>query len=1843
MDVFELRDRVTQEYSDYITSFFTLRDGRIDALVKHEFSAGRLWPAPLIQLNPSFEPGMPLEQLIEADFLHPRCAEVFREKEPGKPPGSLLKLRKHQEQAIRFARDGFSYVLTTGTGSGKSLSYIVPIVDHVLRQGSGKGIKAVIVYPMNALANSQMNELAKFLDLGFSSRPVTYACYTGQESEREKQRIISDPPDILLTNFVMLEYILVRPKERPLVRTMRQLKFLVLDELHTYRGRQGADVALLVRRLRQACGVPALQMVGTSATMAGQGSWLDQQREVARIASLLFGSEVRPEHVIGESLSKLTEWGDVDSASFRASLAACFDKSLPPLRRDFAAHPLARWLESRLGVTTDQHTQRLRRCVPRSVGGDDGVAAELAKLTGVEVEVAAVWIQRALLHQVEDGPFFVYRLHQFLAKGETVYASPETPEQRHLTLTAQKYAPDSQRAKELFPLAFCRECGQDYYTVFRVERQGLFQGFEPRSLGDTSKEDDGLLARRLPGFLLIDPKREIWPASEEDQLALLPETWLEEKRSKLVVRASQRAALPVAETIDARGRAALDGIQVLWFARPFRFCPCCRVAFASRGSDFARLATLGSEGRSTATTITTKAVLGFLKRLPVLALPAQARKLLSFTDNRQDASLQAGHFNDFLQVLQIRRGLYQALVRAPQGLDYANLNLAVFEALDLPYAAYARDADEKYGRDDVAARFRAVLGYLLFRDLERGWRINSPNLEQCGLLRFHFKQLDTLCADQVEWDHCHPILASATAEEREKVCRVLLDFLRKELAINAQSLNPLYQESLAPESQDLADIWSIAQMETKVEAKWAYAGPEGKEQGRRRGKRPENRIFVTERGGFGRYLRRPNTFSQASGKVPLLETRQMIEQLFKLLARAGILERRDGKQVSYQIKAARMLWLLGEGLQRSEDPLRMPASDVPLKPNGYFVALYRQHEPELHRFFAAEHTAQVHPETRKQREEAFRAAELPLLFCSPTMELGVDIRDLNVVNMRNVPPTPANYAQRSGRAGRGGQPAFVFTYCTSGSPHDSYFFRRPMEMVAGMVKPPRLDLANEDLVRAHVHAIWLHVAQLELHASLADLLELSGKPPNPTLLPAVAEALQHAGTRQRAFAEAMAALGPELQILAQQQERSAEAWLEEVLARVPAAFEAACARWRELYVAAWLQSERQGRIVRDASRSAQDHKRARSLRDDAELRLRLLAETNERVNSDFYSYRYFASEGFLPGYNFPRLPITAFLRGRGGREAEDGDALSRPRFLAISEFGPRAIIYHEGSRYMINRVDIPVGHEGADPTSCAWQCRVCGYMHPPVDDKGLDTCDQCGSADLTHYTNLFRMANVGTRRRDRINSDEEERTRLGYQLKVGVRFPQREGRRSSRKGRLVDAEGQDLANLEYGSAATIWRLSLGWRHSKQDHHGFLLDLERGYWAKDRVGEDGEPEDSLSAAVKRVIPFVEDTRNSLLLELAETPDLGAMATLQAALKHAMQVYYQVEDRELEVEALPAFDDRRVLLFYESAEGGAGVLRRFLDEKGDMAAIARLALELAHFEVEDDQLRDLEVDRPTSKSGEPCVAACYQCLLSYTNQPDHQRIDRMLLPELLRPWLHSQVLTSPAPLAREQVFGQLLALCDSELERSWLTKLHEEGYHLPDQAQATLSAAGCRPDFLYSDPNQRVAIFIDGPHHRQPEQQARDEAIDETLLDLGWSPLRFAFDGDWEATLARYPSCFGRPKQRLQPVPLKADVVAPSTFDLEDFEPRWQPLLVRLRRVPGLAIEPGEEYLATGRTIGLSVAELAHGGSRLVLLDRQDPDYAALCAHLLGQGRAFATLADEGDALSEILALLGVTYP
>jgi ATP-dependent helicase YprA (DUF1998 family) len=546
LDVFELRNRLVDDYRSYVGSFIRLKDARIEEQVRQGLDEGLLWPDPLIQLNPSFEAGESIDELVADGVLHEECARIFRTGKGPHDPGEDLRLHRHQSEAIKIARAGHNYVLTTGTGSGKSLAYIIPIVDHALRRGPGKGIQAIVVYPMNALANSQYGELEKFLKYGYpdGEGPVTFARYTGQESDEQRQEIIANPPDVLLTNYVMLELILTRSAERGLVQQAQGLGFLVFDELHTYRGRQGADVAFLIRRVRELLAANNLRCVGTSATIAGSGTYEEQRAEIGGLATRLFGAEVRPENVVGETLRRATPERDFQDPAFVEELTTRVrdERRRPPKDYEaFTQDPLSAWIESAFGVATEPETGRLVRARPLSISGPKGAAKKLSELTRLPEERCAAAIEEGLLagYGCEPDPRtgrapFAFRLHQFISRGDAVYASIEPEPERYITLKGQQFVPGD-RDRVLMPLAFCRECGQEYYPVRVEDSPSGDRLFRPRPISDVA--DDG---ETEAGFLFFSTT-EPWPSEEEEAFwERLPSDWQEEHRGYPRVRKDRR-------------------------------------------------------------------------------------------------------------------------------------------------------------------------------------------------------------------------------------------------------------------------------------------------------------------------------------------------------------------------------------------------------------------------------------------------------------------------------------------------------------------------------------------------------------------------------------------------------------------------------------------------------------------------------------------------------------------------------------------------------------------------------------------------------------------------------------------------------------------------------------------------------------------------------------------------------------------------------------------------------------------------------------------------------------------------------------------------------------------------------------------------------------------------------------------------------------------------------------------------------------------------------------------------------------------------------------------------------
>jgi ATP-dependent helicase YprA (DUF1998 family) len=249
-NIFDLHADILNDYKLYIDSFINIADREILEKIKEEINYGNLYPESLVQFNPSFELGGNVDDLVAEGILVKEFTDIFYD-DIGKP----WTIYKHQFEAIKKGDGRKGFIVTSGTGSGKSFTYFSTIFNYLYKNPGKPGVKAIIVYPLDALINSQEVAL-KFFAENYKKRtgtplPFTVAKYTGQEKHEERDRFNANPPDILLTNYMMLELLMVRKNDELLKKSfLDNLSFLVYDELHVYKGRQGADVSLLNRRIK---------------------------------------------------------------------------------------------------------------------------------------------------------------------------------------------------------------------------------------------------------------------------------------------------------------------------------------------------------------------------------------------------------------------------------------------------------------------------------------------------------------------------------------------------------------------------------------------------------------------------------------------------------------------------------------------------------------------------------------------------------------------------------------------------------------------------------------------------------------------------------------------------------------------------------------------------------------------------------------------------------------------------------------------------------------------------------------------------------------------------------------------------------------------------------------------------------------------------------------------------------------------------------------------------------------------------------------------------------------------------------------------------------------------------------------------------------------------------------------------------------------------------------------------------------------------------------------------------------------------------------------------------------
>ena len=1639
MDVFDLRHQIVTDYANFARSFTRVKATDLKTQIDSIYSNDQFWPEPLLQITPYYERGASLDELCVSGEVTNTTAAIFRVPDDSTQP---LQLHTHQVQALAAAKQGRSYVVTTGTGSGKSLCFFVPIVDGVLRAKETDKVKktrAIIVYPMNALANSQMEELEKFLKNVSPVKPITFARYTGQENDEERKNVAANPPDILLTNFMMLEYLMTRQDatDQKVIGNCQNLKYLVLDELHTYRGRQGADVALLVRRIRALLAPEGLQCIGTSATMAS-GSAEDRRTAVAAVASKLFGVSVSPTDIIGETLVRVTN-PSLHNESVKPLLSAAIESGLSSTITDaeLIEHPLSIWIETRLGLTWED--SKWVRARPQTLQ----TASEwLAEDSSLSKEKCAQFLQKFLLltsmseidrkNGINTGKrgFFAFKLHQFISGAGTAYATLDVPGRRVLTVNAQQYLPEAPE-KRLYPVHFCRDCGQEYHPVFL--ELGADARVLPREIDDvppTLKQSDDSEGLDKPqyGFLMPEPSDTSFEFSGKDED--YPDAWLEEDRYgdiRLKKDARKNKAGRIA--IDPTGKIGA-GAYAWFIPGKFRFCLNCKVVHSAQGKDKNRLAALSAEGRSSATTQLTHSVLRWMHQQE--SIPADRRKMLGFTDNRQDAALQSGHFNDFLFVSLFRAAFLGAVKAAGgEGLSADRLGLGVFKALgfERPGEAGLRSEwlldPELQGANFLNAQkaMRQVLAYRAWFDQRRGWRFTNPNLEQLGLVRIDYIGLDELCGDDSIFKDAAPLLVRSSPEIRKRAYRLLLDVMRQGLALDPEVLEPAEQDTLRGRSLNtLRSPWGLGREEQMRTARYLMEIPPSR---REHSLADEDKLL---RAGFlsglGRELRKTDLWENAEARnLKRPDYQKLLNSMLSIASKAGLVAQVTtpfGSATGWQLKNACIEFHLGDG-----------QSERGGMDNEFFRSLYvnlsQAISTDFHYFGfeAREHTAQVDKNRREAREMRFRYGTedkkrladhtkqlielgehqrfLPVLFCSPTMELGVDISALNTVYLRNMPPTPANYAQRSGRAGRSGMPALVLTYCAARSPHDQYFFADPPGMVHGEVRAPTLDLGNEELVRSHLQAVWLACTNTPISAAISEVVEPNEERDLP-LYVSISESLSKPEISPLAadrIKKVLALMKSELNAEDAPWFKGADILVEDITGSAVKRFDEAFDRWRELFRSAARQRDQSRRTMDTHNLPQRERDAAKSLHKQAIDQLDLLQRGSDSSASDFYTYRYLATEAFLPGYNFPRLPLTAFIPGSGDRNTK-GAYLQRPRFLALSEFGPRSLVYHEGRAYRVTAAQISTRGDSNTGsilnTDTATICRSCGgaHFHSDLTDRGRSHCSAC-EAPLTDNAdivlNLYRIVNVRTSPAERITVNDEERQSQGFELQTIFRWARREsGQPDVRTVSAEDTVGA-IATLRYGPGAEISRLNKGLRRrANVTQHGFAINPLNGNWAK-MDEDDGIDPDPTRTPNQLIVPWVKDNKNALLLQLSEegAPEI-TVATLQYALKRGIESVYQLEESELLAEPLPDRKNRNGVLFYEATEGGAGVLTRLVHDDEALARVAYAALKVLHFDLPVFGEKLPSINELKDVNGTKCVAGCYRCVLSYYNQPDHLVIDR-----------------------------------------------------------------------------------------------------------------------------------------------------------------------------------------------------------------------------------------------------------
>jgi hypothetical protein len=1299
----------------------------------------RIVHGPLLQCSPAYRASFSLRELVAGAAGFPVSRELLRLAPAAFDPDRPLYT--HQVEALRrLGPLGRNLIVSTGTGSGKSECFLLPIFDAVLHEPQ-PGLRAIVIYPMNALANDQLSRLRALLRELPEIRFGRYTSDTPHRDDAEHPRdeaappnecftrgeMWEQPPHLLLTNFAMLEYLLLRPRDSELFRGHR-LQFLVLDEAHTYAGAQGIEIGYLIRRLRQHLGLTETgpQCILTSATL---GSGADADQKIREFARDLTDAAFNADDVLrGERVHSFEEKLDGSLPSDEQLAAAAPDdaafaqwdaalENADGLRQRLSALGIATGAPATASAAQILHEvfsrsealSRLHTACARKPLTAAEALEELNLPTDEAGHRALAWLLAMGANARRDAsssPLLPARLH-FLFRGLAggcLCVNPACHDRGASSRSwSRLYLEDRQRCDactaHVLPLRTCVHCGLVALPVFLDDANGAWRfASDPIANG-------GL----RPAILALQPIGD----DEEDEDAPASSV------VTLCLHCQSFASGP--ELAHCCTAPAVRTFQSLRGVNEQGHLPRCPQCSGAAGA-FQTVLRAFRTGEDAPAAVLTEALMRELPPEPGRSdKPAEGRSLLVFSDSRQRAAFFAPYLKNTTAETVYLGPLLEALRAVETDSDAAPIG-------DIVQRFMLRV--QQGVMSHVALRERDEDGFEHYRIIRAG---GMPVTQRNQLRReAQITLARHACASPSRADSLSGLaLAAVTfdvAEDGWAAVRALVP----ELFANGDAAGRdifflLLRTMLRRGAVQFPDSFSareVLDLAPNAPAIFAFHRANRYRHGAREVSR-WNPFHTAAHQAMALARSRPRDLLARALGAEAVQDGALLDRVWDAFQRAQLLVPEETHPGEFRIDLERILFTTRSTWHVCESCGRLTAHGAAgicpsfecggslreLPPEHGGGALARNHY--RHRFQSPafplevkEHTAQLTNEVGRLYQERFVRGEINVLSSSTTFEMGVDVGGLKAVLLRNVPPAASNYVQRAGRAGRRRDGVAVAVTYARNMPHDQHHYSSPGQLVGGNVPPPVLAMENPVLAQRHVNSLLLGAFLRALSTrhepgaldrADVDLFFLhetaTGEPP-----PALQFASWIESERLRLLSAVAAILPADLAL-------SPEAALA-AAARTLASDDAASVLIRHVREPLARYEEQIAELAEAALNTTRD-----SLR-------RLVGQFRRQRLIDFLS-----SAAWLPGYAFPQDIVKLIVRNP--EHAEDM-RLERDREVGLSEYAPGAEIVADGRLFTSRAVWF-----GTREPEFRWyvRCPQCRKIEMFLETEApAANCARCGTA-----------------------------------------------------------------------------------------------------------------------------------------------------------------------------------------------------------------------------------------------------------------------------------------------------------------------------------------------------------------------------------------------------------------------------------------------------------------------------------------------------------------------------------